>query len=962
LFIISSKQSNDRFLLPRGRGSLFLSLITAISIAFTSNVFSQSLSGGIGGGGSAAGGASTATSTGGTGGTASPIDGWGGGGGGGGITGGAGGAGGGGASGGSGGIPSGGTGGGGSGGSSFGGGGGGGGAAGIVINAASATNNATVTGGTGGAGGGSSDGGGGGGGAGGYGAIITSGTTTNNGSILGGAGGAGGDSFAAFVNADGGSGGVGVYLSGTSNLVNSGTVSGGVGGAAGAGGFGGTTGSSAPGVYVASGSTSTINNTGTITGGTGIQNAGTISALNNAQAGLTYTGILPSSYNIIVNSAASTFGTLNAGTVTGSTIFGIALGSNLAAGTYNNVLQNIGNGNGSVNSSYLSGAYGGNYSWNLVQWDPGYWNLVVAALNNSGGTSGGGTSGGDGSSSGTSANSGTVTYVGNNAILSGSMRNIVIYSNNISNNNFQNQYNNFNINNINSNIYNINSNIYNIIISINSLITGDNALINNGVTNYINNYGLIYGLNYGFINNIDSTIYNLYNNGIISGGVAGIANLSPNTIQLLVNTGTILGGIDNTQGRIITLQNAQGGAIPLALSGNLPNNYQVIVNGLSSYGQLAVTKAAGQMTFGIAAGSVVYTGLTYTSVLTGVGVNNLLNTAGSSGGYLFKLTPETSGTVWNMTIGASVADTQSSLQSTTSSLQTQYALQSNGVIAGLTYDCSLFGENGICISAGGRQTGSSSFINGTTSALLIGAYKVNDKIRVGAYLDQNLSASNPNGIISNSNSTPMGGLFAVWNDRNDGLGTEVKASLGYNNKGMTITRPVVGTSEPGSGSTALTSQGANVVAKFIFGIDNRTTLSPYVGARYLSTVMNGYSEGQASNVLVPLAYSSLSMNATTALAGVGANHRLDEEITLSASVGMEADVQTTNGSYTVTNVNGLTPVALNPNPNKVRPTATAAAYYKLHKDAQIGLSVLYRQDSMTGMSSTTGMVTYTMGM
>ena len=913
-------------------------------------MFSQSLSGGIGGGGVAAGGASTATSNG-----VGGVDGGGflgGGGGGGGITGGAGGAGGGGASGGSGGIPSGGSGGGGTNGSSsFGGGGGGGGAAGIVINAVSATNNATVTGGTGGtggAGGGSSGVGGGGGGAGGYGAIITSGTTTNNGSILGGSGGAGGDSFGAVDNASGGSGGVGVYLSGTSNLVNSGIVSGGVGGAAGAGGVGGTTGSSAPGIYVASGSTSTIDNTGTITGGTGakgIQNAGTISALNNAQAGLTYTGILPSSYNIIVNSAASTFGTLNAGTVTGSTIFGIALGSNLAVGTYNNVLQNIGNGNGSVNSSYLSGAYGGNYSWNLVQWDPGYWNLVVAALNNSGGTSGG-----DGSSSGTSANSGTVTYVGNNAILSGSMRNIVIYSNNISNNN------------INSNIYNINSNIYNIIISTNSLITGDNALINNGVTNYINNYGLIYGLNYGFINNIDSTIYNLYNNGIISGGVAGIANLSPNTIQLLVNTGTILGGIDNTQGRIITLQNAQGGTIPLALSGNLPNNYQVIVNGLSSYGQLAVTKAAGQMTFGIAAGSVVYTGLTYTSVLTGVGANNLLNTAGSSGGYLFKLTPETSGTVWNMTIGASVADTQSSLQSTTSSLQTQYALQSNGVIAGLTYDCNLFGENGICISAGGRQTGSSSFINGTTSALLIGAYKVNDRVRVGAYLDQNLSASNPNGIISNSNSTPMGGLFAVWNDRDDGLGTEVKASLGYNNKGMTITRPVVGTSEPGSGSTALTSQGANVVAKYNFGLDNRTTLSPYVGARYLSTVMNGYSEGQASNVLVPLAYSSLSMNATTALAGVGANHRLDEEITLSASAGMEADVQTTNGSYTVTNVNGLSPVALNPNPNKVRPTATAAAYYKLHKDAQIGLSVLYRQDSMTGMSSTTGMVTYTMGM
>jgi hypothetical protein len=727
-------------------------------------------------------------------------------------------------------------------------------------------------------------------------------------------------------------------------------------------------GSAGPGVYVATGSTSQITNTGTITGGivggvtaSGIQNAGTISTLNNAQAGLTYTGILPTNYNIIVNSAAA-FGTLSATSVTGSTTFGIN-SSTLAVGTYLSVLSGLTSSN--INGSSLTGTYTGGYSYSLVSASgTNNWNLVVTcpSCNSGGGTSGGSSGGSSDAGSSSSASTATVsstTVSSPNGAASATVSSITGTTSNVV---------------VNQGAVTTGSNLSGtssaassssaavVVISPGSVIAGSSAVTNYGTTEGIANAGIVAGTSYGVYNAPDATIINLTNNGIISGGTAGIANLSPNTIKLLVNNGMILGGIDNTQGRIITLINSQGGTVPLSLSGNLPNNYFVIVNGLRSYGQLAVTKAAGQMRFGIAPGSVVYSGLTYTSVLTGVGANNLLNTSGSGGGYLFKLTPETSGTVWNMTIGASVADTKSSLQSTTSSLQTQYALQSNGVIAGLTYDCNLFGENGICISAGGRQTGSSSFINGTTSALLIGAYKVNDKIRVGAYLDQNLSASNPNGIISNSNSTPMGGLFAVWNEQDDGLGTEVKASLGYNNKGMTITRPVVGTSEPGSGSTALTSQGANVVAKYNFGIDTRTTVSPYVGARYLSTMMNGYSEGQASNVLVPLAYSSLSMNATTALAGVGANHRLDEAITLSASAGMEADVQTTNGSYTVTNVNGLSPVALNPNPNKVRPTATIAGYYKLHKDAQIGLSVLYRQDSMTGMSSTTGLVTYTMGM
>jgi hypothetical protein len=739
----------------------------------------------------------------------------------------------------------------------------------------------------------------------------------------------------------------GVYVTGSgATITNSNSIS--------------VSGNSAIGIYNRS-STSSITNTGSIsatgTGAYGISNTSTIATLNNSQAGLTYTGVLPTNYNIIVNSASS-FGTFSATSFTGSTTFGIN-SSTLAVGTYSSVISGLAVGNF---AGGLTGTYTGGYSYSLVNSSGTNWNLVVTcpSCNSSGGSSGGG--GSSDSASSSSASTATVsstTVSSPNGVASatvstvtGTTSNVVVNQGAVTTGS--------NLSGTSSGASSSSAAV--VVISPGSVIAGSSAVTNYGTTEGIANAGIVAGTNYGVYNAPDATIVNLTNNGIISGGVAGIANLSPNTIKLLVNNGMILGGIDNTQGRIITLINSQGGTIPLALSGNLPNNYLVIVNGISSYGQLAVTKAAGQMSFGIAPGSVIYTGLTYTSVLTGVGANNLLNTAGSAGGYLFKLTPETSGTVWNLTIGASLYDTQSSLQSTTSALQNQYASQSNGVIAGLTYDCSLFGENGICISAGGRQTGSSSFINGTTSALLIGAYKVNDKIRVGAYLDQNLSASNPNSIISNSNSTPMGGLFAVWNEQDDGLGTEVKASLGYNNKGMTITRPVVGTSEPGSGSTALTSQGANVVAKYNFGIDSRTTVSPYVGARYLSTVMNGYNEGQASNVLVPLAYSSLSMNATTALAGIGGTHRLDEVITLSASAGMEADVQVTNGSYTVTNVNGLSPVALNPNPNKVRPTATAAAYYKLHKDAQIGLSVLYRQDSMTGTSSTTGMVTYTMGM
>jgi hypothetical protein len=304
-------------------------------------------------------------------------------------------------------------------------------------------------------------------------------------------------------------------------------------------------------------------------------------------------------------------------------------------------------------------------------------------------------------------------------------------------------------------------------------------------------------------------------------------------------------------------------------------------------------------------------------------------------------------------------DTNNSLLQTANALQAQFANQQNAVITGLTYDCNSFGKNNACISTGGRNTYNSDPAINTVSALLIGGYRINNAFRVGAYLDKNISATSPNTITSMSNGIPMGGVFGVWNDKADGTGLEVKIALGYNSKDMTVTRPIVGASEAGSGSTNLTSQGAAINFKYGIDLGNKTIVSPYVGLRYTTTKMSGYSEGASNSVLYPLAYSSLSMNATTALAGIGATYKLDKQWSFTGSGGVEADIQTSVGSYTATNYAGLNPVTLNPTPNNVRPTATLAAYYAVDKNSRVGLTGMYRQDSFTGMSSITGLITYT---
>jgi hypothetical protein len=216
--------------------------------------------------------------------------------------------------------------------------------------------------------------------------------------------------------------------------------------------------------------------------------------------------------------------------------------------------------------------------------------------------------------------------------------------------------------------------------------------------------------------------------------------------------------------------------------------------------------------------------------------------------------------------------------------------------------------------------------------------------------------------VNLGNNTPLIGLFGAWNERLDGTGTEIKVSAAYGQKNTTVTRQVVGTSEAGSGSSQLNSQGAQVNAKYGFGIMDNVIVSPYVGVRYTQNNMGGYTEATTSSVTAPLTYSALNTNATTALAGVGASYRVIPKVTTFASAGVETDTNTSNGTYSATGITGLTPINFNANPVKTRPTATLGAYYDIEKNQRFGITGIYRQEPYQAVSTTTVMATYTIGL
>jgi autotransporter-associated beta strand protein len=448
----------------------------------------------------------------------------------------------------------------------------------------------------------------------------------------------------------------------------------------------------------------------------------------------------------------------------------------------------------------------------------------------------------------------------------------------------------------------------------------------------------------------------------------GLTNIAAGSTMALTGSGSITPSVSVTNNGILNVASktgnvALGGSFTQTSSGGL-------VMGFSPTSNQRVTVAGATALAGslnLVASSGAYSAGKYT-LLTANGVTGTFGTFSSnlnsytSMSYL--LSYDANDVYLNLfTNGPSAANTQTSLVNTSQALQSTYTLQNSVLANSFSYDCNEFGANGVCISVGGRNTAVSA-ANGlnNTSGLLIAAYRPHPNYRMGAYVDQNLSVNNAGSTVNLGNNTPLIGLFGAWNERLDGTGTEVKVSAAYGQKNTTVTRSVVGTSEAGSGSSQLNSQGAQVIAKYGFGVVENVIVAPYIGIRYTQNNMGGYTEGTSATVTAPLTYSALNSNATTALAGLGASYRFVPQAGVFGSVGVETDTNTANGTYSATGLSGLTPINFNANPVKTRPTATVGAYYDVEKNQRLGITGIYRQEPFRAVSTTSVMATYTVGL
>jgi hypothetical protein len=490
-------------------------------------------------------------------------------------------------------------------------------------------------------------------------------------------------------------------------------------------------------------------------------------------------------------------------------------------------------------------------------------------------------------------------------------------------------------------------------------------------------------VNNGIITSTSESIYNpgtitsLINTGTIS---ANIHFYNNSTIGVLTNTGAITGGARSiyslgTIGVLNNLQGASSSALTLT-NGNLPTQYNIIVQSISNYGQLSAAGSSGPMAFNIygnlgttlvsGVGASALTANRYRNVLQGFSsLAGVSGTTGTYGGYSYSLV--TNGVLansWDLLVylaGPALADTQASIKASARKLRGIFnaATVSSNFSNMNTYDCNLFDARGICISAGGNYTAVENPNSNTTSAVVVVGYKATPNIRIGGFLDQNISSNLPSGIKV-SNKIPLMGVFAVWNENADSSGMQVKVANAYQDKGITTTRDVIGSSEAGVGSTNLNTQSYVGEISYAYIYRDKTLLRPYFALRQTTIKQDAYTE---TGVTTPLTYAALYDRSTTALLGLKLNHALTPKTTLTASFGIEHDLEHSIDQYSATSssIANLTSENFNDSITRTRPIASAGAYYAVSKTQRISFDVYCQQMRFQSTGSTTAYFNYMVG-
>ena len=272
-----------------------------------------------------------------------------------------------------------------------------------------------------------------------------------------------------------------------------------------------------------------------------------------------------------------------------------------------------------------------------------------------------------------------------------------------------------------------------------------------------------------------------------------------------------------------------------------------------------------------------------------------------------------------------------------------------------TYDCNLFGNNGGCVSVGGRYTGTDNPDTTATAVVAKAGYKFNEHFRYGAFVDQ--TANSKTGNVDIDMNTPMVGLMGVLNHNPNQLGMQVKLANTFQSTDASITRND-GLSTNYTGDTDINAQ--SYVAELSWRHLNHqkdTLLQPFVATRYAIIDQDGYSDGFVN-------YGSVEQKTLTALAGVKAFYQYSHKMTYMGSLVVEHDFDedADDLSVSVSGVSGLTAASMTDGgEDKTRFLGSVGARFFVTPNQRLEGKLMYEQLRYNNADNTTAYVNYTIG-
>jgi hypothetical protein len=268
----------------------------------------------------------------------------------------------------------------------------------------------------------------------------------------------------------------------------------------------------------------------------------------------------------------------------------------------------------------------------------------------------------------------------------------------------------------------------------------------------------------------------------------------------------------------------------------------------------------------------------------------------------------------------------------------------------LSYDCSIFDANDICVSWGGRYGNSGNSITNGAGVLTV-AYRFLPEFYVGAFVDQSAPMDYGTSIRSTGMDPTFGG-FLVWQENPDQSGFRVRLSAAHHNGNVRITREASLTNtEGGAGKAGLQSWGYGADISYGFNVDEDVLLSPYAGIRRSSARRQGYTEESWDSVQYPLSYRHMDRELTTATMGIRGMMRIDHGIKLMASAGMEYDVQTSQdamtGTSSITDFENFSLSSPSRKANRTRGAGSVGAQFPITSNAAFVVNTSLRQQAYT---------------